>query len=138
MYIDTEVLAYAFDLLVRRHKMPIELAAKVLATPYWEEIDAMETRQRLIFTGLRQVYRSLMANGPFSVVVARHGELIGLTDRKKLRPLIAGVKDDFLYISSEEAAIRLISPKLNRIMRPSSGEIIVGRLNRLSVIEVPI
>jgi glutamate synthase domain-containing protein 1 len=137
MYTDTEVLAYAFDLLVRRHKMPIELVAKVLAPPYWEEIDAMETRQRLIFTGLRQVYRSLMANGPFSVVVARHGELMGLTDRKKLRPLIAGVKDDFLYISSEEAAIRLISPELDRIIRPSGGEIIIGRLNRLSVIEVP-
>jgi glutamate synthase domain-containing protein 1 len=137
MHTDTEVIAYAFDLLVRRHKIPVELAAKVLAPPYWEEIDAMEPRKRLMFMALRQVYRSLMMNGPFSVVVAHHGELIGLTDRKKLRPLVMGVEDNVLYISSEEAAIRFISPNLDKIMRPSCGEIIIGRLERSRVMEIP-
>lgn len=137
MQTDTEVLAYAFDLLARRHRVPIELIAKVLSPPYWEEIDSMKTEERLIFTALRQVYSSLMMNGPFSIIVAHHGEMIGLTDRKKLRPLVAGMKGNFLYISSEESAIRLISPNVDRIMRPSGGEMIIGRLGCLKALEIP-
>ncbi|MCX8171774.1 MAG: glutamine amidotransferase family protein, partial [Candidatus Bathyarchaeota archaeon] len=137
MKTDTEVLAYALDLLARRHKMPIELIAKVLAPPYWEEIDVMEPKERSMFVALRRVYGSLMMNGPFSIIAARHGEMIGLTDRKKLRPLIAGIKGDFLHISSEESAIRLISSSLDKVMRPYGGEIIVGRLRGLKVVETP-
>lgn len=137
MQTDTEVLAYTFDLLMRRHKMPVELISKVLAPPYWEEIDSMELEERQMFTALRQVYGNLMMNGPFSIIFARHGEMIGLTDRKKLRPLIAGIKDYFLYISSEESAIRLISHNPDRLIHPSGGEIIIGRLEGLKVIEIP-
>ena len=38
---DTEVAAYLFDLLLRRHKLPLELACKALASPLWTEIDRM-------------------------------------------------------------------------------------------------
>ena len=34
--------------------------------------------------------------------------MIGLTDRIRLRPLVAGATATVLYLSSEEAAIRLI------------------------------
>ncbi|MEM2961371.1 MAG: glutamine amidotransferase family protein [Candidatus Bathyarchaeia archaeon] len=137
MQTDTEVLAYAFDLLARRRKVQIELIAKVLSPTYWEEIDSMENGDRVMFRALRQAYGSLMMNGPFSIIVAHHGEMIGLADRKKLRPLVAGIKGNFLYISSEESAIRLISPNVDRIIRPSGGEMIIGRLRCLKVLEVP-
>jgi glutamate synthase domain-containing protein 1 len=75
-------------------------------------------------------------NGPFSVICAHHGEMIGLTDRIKLRPLSAGVNGKYLYLSSEEAAIRLVSPTLDRSWNPRGGEPVVGRLDDRRVIEV--
>lgn len=67
-------------------------------------------------------------NGPFTIIVAHHGEMIGLTDRIKLRPLAAGVKGDRLYLSSEEAAIDLVARGLDRMWRPRGGELVMGRL----------
>jgi glutamate synthase domain-containing protein 1 len=67
-------------------------------------------------------------NGPFSIIVAHHGEMIGLTDRIKLRPLVAGSNGDFLYLSSEESAMRLVSPNLDKFWCPRGGEPVVGRL----------
>ena len=37
------------------------------------------------------------------MIVAHHGEMIGLTDRIRLRPLTVGEKGDMLYLSSEES-----------------------------------
>ena len=37
-------------------------------------------------------------NGPFSIIVAHHGEMIGLTDRIKLRPMVAGTKGDYTIL----------------------------------------
>ncbi len=74
-------------------------------------------------------------NGPFGIIVAHHGEMIGLTDRIKLRPLVAGTEGDFLYLSSEEAAMRLVSPKLNKFWAPRGGEPVIGRLRDPAVIE---
>jgi glutamate synthase domain-containing protein 1 len=54
--------------------------------------------------------------------------MIGLTDRIRLRPLTVGEKGDMLYLSSEEAAIRLVCPDLDRAWIPMGGEPIVGRL----------
>jgi len=125
---DTEVIAYAVDLLVRRHNLPIEMVAKVLAPPFWSDIERRpEGEQRLLRT-LRQVYGSLLMNGPFTIIIAHHGEMIGLTDRIRLRPLTVGVKGDMLYLSSEESAIRLICPDLDRSWIPMGGEPVIGRL----------
>jgi glutamate synthase domain-containing protein 1 len=74
------------------------------------------------------VYGSLLLNGPFTVIIAHHGEMIGLTDRIRLRPLTVGEKGDMLYLSSEESAIRLICPDLDKAWIPKGGEPIVGRL----------
>jgi glutamate synthase domain-containing protein 1 len=136
MQTDTEVMAYAFDLLMRKQGLPIEVVSKILAPPLWSEIDSLEPRFGNFLTALRQTYGSLLMNGPFAVIVAHQGEMIGLTDRIKLRPLRAGVKGDFFYISSEEAAIRLVSPELDKTWSPRGGEPLVGRLETRKVVEV--
>ena len=128
MQTDTEVLAYAFDLLMRKQRLPIEAVSAVVAPHLWTEIDLMDEKERTLHTALRSIYSGLLMNGPFSIVVARHGEMIGLTDRIKLRPLVAGVRETMLYLSSEESAIRLVSPKLDRCWTPRGGEPVVGRL----------
>jgi glutamate synthase domain-containing protein 1 len=135
MQTDTEVLTYAVDLLVRRHNLPIEVATQVLAPPFWTEIDKESPRRRSLLTALRQTYGSLLMNGPFTVIVAHHGEMIGLADRIKLRPLSAGVKGDFLYLSSEEAPIHLVAPNPDRVWHPRGGEPVVGRLENEKVEE---
>jgi glutamate synthase domain-containing protein 1 len=135
MQTDTEVLAYAFDLLMRRQQLPIEIVSQILAPPFWSEIKASESKGRVL-RALRQTYGSLLMNGPFSVVVAHQGEMIGLTDRIKLRPLSAGIRGDFLYLSSEEAAIRLVSPMLDKYWNPRGGEPVIGRVGNHKVIEV--
>ncbi len=135
MQTDTEVLAYAFDLLLRRHNLPLEVVAQIVAPPFWVEIDEETPRRRRLLTALRETYGSLLMNGPFSIIVAHHGEMIGLTDRIKLRPLCAGVKGDVLYLSSEEAAIDLVARDLDRMWRPRGGELVVGRLGGRSMKE---
>ncbi len=130
MQTDTEVVAYAVDLLIRRHGLPIEIAAKVLAPPFWSQIERCSMEEQRLFRTLRQVYGSLLLNGPFTVIIAHQGEMIGLTDRIRLRPLTVGVKGSVLYLSSEESAIRLVSPDLDRAWIPMGGEPIVGSLEK--------
>ncbi len=136
MHTDTEVLAYAVDLLMRRQHLPIEIVSKILAAPLWDEIDAMKPKQQQVFRALRQTYGSLLMNGPFSIIVAHHGEMIGLTDRIKLRPLVAGMKGDFLYLSSEEAAMRLVSPRLDKFWYPRGGEPVVGKVGQKPILKL--
>jgi glutamate synthase domain-containing protein 1 len=131
MQTDTEVMAYAADLLMRRHNLPVEVAAKVMAPPLWGEIERMSPEDQALARTLRQVYGSLLVNGPFTIIIARQGEMIGLTDRIRLRPLTAAAKGDRLYLSSEEAPIRLISPELDWVWTPVGGQPVVGRLGEL-------
>ncbi len=125
---DTEVLAYAVDLLMRKQHLPIEIVSQILASPFWSEIDQMEPKKKLALRAMRQTYGSLLMNGPFSIIVAHHGEMIGLTDRIKLRPMIAATKGDSLYLSSEEASIRLVSPMLDKLWTARGGEPLIGRV----------
>lgn len=135
MQTDTEVLAYAIDLLMRKQHLPINLVAKIFSAPLWDEIDSIEIEEQNLLRILRQTYGSLLMNGPFSIVVAHHGEMIGLTDRIKLRPLVAGIKDDVMYLSSEEAAMRLVSPKLDKFWCPRGGEPVIGKLRKSKLLE---
>jgi glutamate synthase domain-containing protein 1 len=130
MQTDTEVIAYAVDLLVRRHHLPIEVVADILAAPLWSQIEREDEETAALHTTLRQVYGSLLLNGPFTVIIAHQGEMIGLTDRIRLRPLTAATKGDLLFLSSEESAIRLVSPQLDRAWNPMGGQPIVGSLQR--------
>ncbi len=125
---DTEVVAYAIDFLVRRHGLPLEVAAKVLAPPFWEEIDHLPPQERAFLRDLRAIYGSLLLNGPFAIIVGFSRGMLALNDRIKLRPLVAGEKGATLYVASEEAAIREICPDLERVWYPEGGEPVVGEL----------
>jgi glutamate synthase domain-containing protein 1 len=129
MQTDTEIIAYAVDLLTRKQNLPVEIVASVLAPPFWSDIERMPPGEQDLMRTLRIVYASLLLNGPFSVIVARHGEMIGLTDRIRLRPLTIGEKDTTIYMSSEESAIRLICPNVDKVWSPAGGEPVIGRLN---------
>ncbi len=126
---DTEVIAYAADLLMRRQRLPIDIVAKILAPPIWNAIDRMNESERKLLTTLRMVYGPLLMNGPFAIIIGQTGRMIGLTDRIRLRPLTAARRGDMFYLSSEEASIRLISPQLDRVWTPNGGEPVVGELN---------
>ncbi len=128
---DTEVIAYAADLLMRRQKLPIEIVAKILAPPIWNAIDRLPEKERKLLTTLRMVYGPLLMNGPFAVIIGTTGRMIGLTDRIRLRPITAATRGEMFYISSEEASIRLISPQLDRVWTPNGGEPVVAELNSM-------
>lgn len=136
MQTDTEVLAYAYDLLMRKQRLPAKIASKIIAPNLWSEIEEMNDNERKLHSTLRQIYGGLLMNGPFSIVVARHGQMIGMTDRIKLRPLVGGIKGNLLYLSSEESAIRLIAPNLDKCLRPRGGEPIVGSLGSTEIKEI--
>jgi glutamate synthase domain-containing protein 1 len=125
---DTEVISYAVDLLMRRQHLPIELVAKILAPPIWNSIDRMNEKEKKLLTALRMVYGPMLMNGPFSIIIGQSGRMIGLTDRIRLRPLTAATRGDMFYLSSEEAALRLISPQLDRVWTPNGGEPVIGEL----------
>lgn len=128
MYTDTEVVAYLVDLLVRRHGLPEELAVKALAPPFWDEIDTLPEKERILNTAIRLTYGPALMNGPFAIVVANENSILGFTDRIKLRPLVCGEYGDRLYISSEEAAIRTMEPHVEKISMPRAGSPIIGRV----------
>lgn len=128
MHTDTEVVAYAVDLLARRHNLPMEIIARILAPPFWRDINRRQEPEQTMLRTLRQVYSGLLLNGPFTIILAHEGEMVGLTDRIRLRPLTVGTKDSMLYLSSEESAIRLICPDLDRAWIPMGGEPIIGSL----------
>ncbi len=125
---DTEVIAYLFDLLVRRHKLPMDKAIMAIASPFWKDIDRMEPEQKRIATAIRQVYGSTLMNGPFSIILGHNRGMIGLNDRIKLRPMTAARKDDMLYMASEESAIREIAPDLDTVWSPRAGTAVIGTL----------
>ena len=60
---DTEVVTYIFDLLVRKHKMPIEYALSAIAPRFWNEIDNMPEEERKIHEAIRMTYGSAALNG---------------------------------------------------------------------------
>lgn len=125
---DTEVITYLFDLLVRRHKLSMELAVKALAAPLWKNIDRMPDGQKEILTAIRMVYGSALLNGPFSIILAYKNGMIGLNDRIKLRPMTAARKGDMVYMASEESGIREICPNPDRVWSPKAGTPIIGKL----------
>jgi glutamate synthase domain-containing protein 1 len=136
---DTEVIAYLFDLLVRKHKLPIPIASIALAPPLFNEIDRMDKKLQIALKNVRATYRSAMLNGPFSVVVGYNDPIptiIGLSDRKKLRPMVAAISEDdnTVYLSSEEASFKRLMLngdsmlKFKEIWHPRSGTAVVARL----------
>lgn len=125
---DTEVVAYTMDLLMRRHGLPLSTATAVIAPPLWDEIDLMDPDKKAFYTTLRQTYSSLLLNGPFAFVIGNEQGMTGITDRIRLRPLVAGTDGDWFFVSSEEAAIREVLPDIKKVWAPRGGEPVVATL----------
>jgi len=129
MRTDTEVVTYLFDLMLRRHSLPVEVACKALASPFWNDIDLMDEEDRRLYTALRAVYGPALLNGPFAVVLGMGEGMVALSDRIKLRPLAAARHGNKVYVASEESAIREICPKPERSWMPRAGEPVIARLH---------
>lgn len=123
---DTEVITYILDYLLRIQGLTLDEAAGVIAAPFWSTIERKtdpEERRKLSF--LRTLFPSLLITGPFSIVFGFNGGLMALNDRLKLRSMVAGEKEDRVYIASEEAAIRTMEPDAEKIWAPSGGEPVI-------------
>ena len=120
-FTDTEVIIYLFDLLSRKHGLPFEIVAKILSAPFWNDIERMPEDEKGLYESIRMVYASALINGPFAVITANSDTMIGLNDRVKLRPLVAARQGDYIYIASEESAIREVCPKPDTVWMPRAG-----------------
>lgn len=105
------------------------MCGNVLASPFWERIEKeTDIYRKKLLKILRIVYSSALLNGPFAVIVANSDTLVGLNDRLKLRPLIAACDRDFVYLSSEESAIRRVCGNPEKVWMPEAGEIVVVKI----------
>ena len=125
---DTEVMAYIADYLLRRQGLTLEETASVMAAPFWSTIERMEPQEAERLTYLRKVFPSLLLTGPFSIILGFSGGLMALNDRLKLRSMVVAEKDDKVFISSEEAAIRVMEPEAENVWAPMGGEPVIVRV----------
>jgi glutamate synthase domain-containing protein 1 len=124
--VDTEVIAYLFDLLVRKNNIDIEIVSLILASPLWEQIERMPEADRQLAKTLRILFGGALINGPFSIIVGHNDFMYALNDRVKLRPMVAARKDDLLFVSSEESAIRKVCKTPDRVWHPEGGMPVIG------------
>ena len=125
---DTEVIAYIFDYLLRRKGLTLTEAAHVIAPSFWATIANKSEEERAQETLLRKMFPSLLITGPFSIILGYTGGLMALNDRLKLRSMVVAEHGDRAYIASEEAAIRVIRPELDKIWAPAGGEPVIFEL----------
>ncbi len=126
---DTEVIAYIYDYLVRKIGLSNEEFAHVVAAPFWQTIERMPKEEAERRTYLRNVFASQLITGPFSILVGFTGGMMALNDRLKLRSMVCGEKGDTVYMASEECAIRVICPELDKVWSPKGGEPVIVTLN---------
>ena len=126
---DTEVITYIIDYLHRRQGLTLEEAADVIAAPFWTAIEQRPPKERARLTYLRQMYASLLVTGPFSILLGFDGGMMALNDRLKLRSMVIAEKGERVYAASEECAIRVIEPEVDRIWSPRGGEPVIVRLH---------
>ncbi len=126
---DTEVITYIIDYLHRRQGLSLEEAASVMAAPFWSTIERKPPEEREKLRYLRNVFASLLINGPFSILLGFEGGMMALNDRLKLRSMVVAEKGDMVYVASEECAIRTLEPAPERIWAPKGGEPVIITLN---------
>lgn len=125
---DTEVLAYMIDYLRRRQGLTCREIAGVLAAPFWSTIEQLPPEEREQAAYLRVMFGSLLATGPFSILLGFEGGMMALNDRLKLRSMVAAEKGARVYVASEECAIRAIEPSPERVWSPRGGEPLIVTL----------
>ena len=126
---DTEVITYIIDYLHRKKQLTLQEIAAVIAAPFWQTIQHMPEEERKTHEYLRNAFAAQLITGPFSILVGFEGGLMALNDRLKLRSMVAAEKGDMVYIASEESAIRVIQPNLDRVWSPKGGEPVIVTLN---------
>ena len=126
---DTEVITYMIDYLSRRQNLTLEEITAIIAAPFWSTIEQKSEEEKKRLTYLRNVFSSLLITGPFSILLGFEGGMMALNDRLKLRSMVVGEKDQKVYIASEECAIRVIEPELDKVWSPKGGEPVIVRLN---------
>jgi glutamate synthase domain-containing protein 1 len=126
---DTEVITYLFDLLVRKHKLPLDKAVQIVCAPFWTDIERENENLQKEYKALRAVYANALVNGPFSIILGSEKGMLALNDRIKLRSMVAAEKGSKTYVASEESAIRLICPDPDRVWSPKGGEPVAAFLN---------
>ena len=126
---DTEVITYIIDYLQRKIRLTFPEIASVIAAPFWQTIEQMPREERETHEYLRTMFSAQLITGPFSIVVGFEGGIMALNDRLKLRSMVVGEKNDTVYISSEEAAIRYIEPNLDTVWSPKGGQPAIFQLN---------
>ena len=125
---DTEVIAYIFDYLIRRKGFTPAEASTIVAAPFWSTIEKQDEARRRELEYLRCQYSSLLITGPFSILVGYEGGMLALNDRLKLRSMVAAEKGKTTYFASEECAIRMMEPDVDRIWSPKGGEAVIVEL----------
>ncbi|AFK86246.1 MULTISPECIES: class II glutamine amidotransferase [Thermoanaerobacterium] len=133
---DTEVAAYIFDLLLRKHNLPVSLAAKVVASPLWNQVERMSLKEKELYHSLKIIYSKALLNGPFSLIVTYDNGFIAINDRIKLRPLTAASHGDVIYVASEESAIRQVCKNPDRVWIPKGGEPVIAEIDQQNVSEI--
>jgi glutamate synthase domain-containing protein 1 len=132
---DSEVLAYLFDLLTRKHGLPLEVACTAITPPFWKDIDNPTNEQGQLLMAIRITYNAALVNGPFSIIVGVNQGIkgmIGLTDRVKLRPLVAAKNGDVTYLASEECAIRAVCPEPEIVWTPKASTPVIAKVEAAS------
>jgi glutamate synthase domain-containing protein 1 len=129
---DSEVIAYLWDLMVRKHHLPVPATAFAMAPWYYQDIERLDPQSNRLATQLRIIYKEAFLNGPFSILVGRSQPeitMIALADRKKLRPLIVGESEDgnSVYAASEECAIQAVEPGA-RTWAPNAGNPVIVKV----------
>lgn len=105
-------------------------AASVIAAPFWSTIEKKPSEERALAEYLRNTFSGLLITGPFSIIVGYENGIMALNDRLKLRSMVVGERGDMTYIASEECAIRVIEPQLDRIWSPRGGEPVIVTLDK--------
>lgn len=126
---DTEVITYIIDYLIRRQGLTLEETSSIIAAPFWSTIDRMPKEEKEKLSYLRNAFASLLITGPFSIILGFEGGLMALNDRLKLRSMVIGEKGNTVYMSSEESAIRIIEPNLDKLWSPKGGEPVIVTVN---------
>ncbi len=130
---DTEVITYIIDYLHRKKGLTFAEIASVIAAPFWQTIRKMPQKEQALHEYLRNAFAAQLITGPFSILVGFSGGLMALNDRLKLRSMVVGEKGKTVYIASEESAIRIIEPDLERVWLPKGGEPVIVGLDGVEV-----